>query len=200
MRRDACAIFEMAVLSTILILVPIAQFSSNSPFKGAPMKLRAFFTDIGGCICPDFLEDASTVLAEHFDLSADHVAWAKRDLWQDYACSFGARKLPAGSMLHTRIERQAWAEYADKAEIDATPEEIIEITRQCARPLDPGYEDLFARLDSQGIILGVISNNTSFFWYRQQDALGLERYFTQERVILSCDHGQSKKSPGLNGT
>ena len=159
------------------------------------MTLRAYFTDIGGCLCKDTLDDVSTCLLSRFCPSQDRLEKAKHALWNHYA--YMSAKKQCCDDAAEQMEKLAWAEFAAVAGIDASPEELVGFASECGRPLDPRYGALFQRLHDDGVVLGVLSNNTAFFWPRQRDALGIEALFPSERVILSCDYGVSKRSEKL---
>jgi HAD superfamily hydrolase (TIGR01509 family) len=162
------------------------------------MPLKAYFTDLGGCLFPDYLDAACQILVSKHGVSPDLAENAKQRLWNRHAYQRRANEATDIAVTDADTEAQAWTDFAAHAGIDASAEEIISTTAECARPLDPGYEGLMERLQNHGIILGVISNNTRFFWNRQRAALSLERFVPLHRVVLSCDHGVSKTSPGLD--
>lgn len=161
------------------------------------MKLLAFFTDLGGCLFPDLLDAACAMVASRYAASPERIQLAKERLWIRYAYATGPDKGTLNHSAQSQVEAEAWSEFVVNAGIAAQPEEMIAIADQCVQPLDPAYETLLEQLQCAGVVLGIISNNTAFFWRRQCEAMRLNRYFPPERVILSCDHGVSKKSEGL---
>jgi len=197
MRHDTWSAFEPNLFSDSLEYRDVFQPLDYSNPRSAKMSTFAFFTDIGGCLSPDFLDAACDMLTKHYNLSPDRVEQAKHELWNQHAYTAGQGKGATDAAMDAQTEKQAWAEFAERAGIDAPPEEIVAITAKYARPLDPNYENLLGLLQNHGIILGVISNNIAFVWRRQKEAMKLDRFFTTKRVILSCNFGLSKRSPGL---
>jgi HAD superfamily hydrolase (TIGR01509 family) len=153
------------------------------------MEPRAYFTDLGGCLFPDFLDTACGILAARYAITAERIEEARKGLWNIYAYAKGVY-----APTTAQAEKLAWASFAAEAGIDASPEEIVAVTAECVRPLDPEYVALLERLKKRGVVLGIISNNTEFFWERQRQALKLERFFPSEHVFLSCDYGAPKNS------
>jgi FMN phosphatase YigB (HAD superfamily) len=159
------------------------------------MKPLAYFTDLGGCLVPDYLDSAWAILSRQYGIASEMHQEVERTIWERYAYLPG--KTPYDNDTCCRLEREAWAQFCVLTGIHAESDDLIAATCLCAESLDPNYAALFERLQEQGIVLGVISNNTPFWWNRQCASLGLDRFFPRDRVILSCDYGVSKKSPGL---
>ena len=157
------------------------------------MTLRAHFTDIGGCLCPDVLDHVSACLLTRFPASSHHIQEAKTAFWNQYA--YGAPGIQGSDGGMDEMETQAWAQFARMAQIEVPPEELISISAECIQPLDARYIALLRCLHDDGVTVGIISNNISFIFERQREALGLDdTLIPPEQVILSCDYGVPKRS------
>ena len=161
------------------------------------MKALAYLTDLGGCLFPDVLETARNILIDNYPGSAENIEPAMASLWKHYAYSGLPDKHVTNNASHNLPELQMWNQFVKDARIPATAAEIVALTQDCWKPLDPSYVQLLEQLHHQGVILGIVSNNTTVFWERQREAMRLDNMIATERVILSCNYGVSKKSPGL---
>lgn len=160
------------------------------------MTQCAYYTDIGGCITPDVMDEVVAYLARRFAaVPPERLGYAKRIFWEKYA--YTPPNVQPGDDKADEWETAAWATFADMAGIDVSPEALIAITSKYCRPLDLRYIDFLRQAQDEGIILGIISNTTHFIWRRQQEALNISDLIPPERVILSYEYGVSKKSAKL---
>jgi putative hydrolase of the HAD superfamily len=75
-------------------------------------------------------------------------------------------------------------------------DDFIQMSDRFIRPVE-GMTSLLARLQAKGIELAICSNNSEFWYRRQMEKVGLNRFFSPSKVILSCRVGVSKSSPGF---
>ena len=158
------------------------------------MKPLAYFTDLGGCLVPDYLDTPGPFSPDN---TGSHQRCTKRSNARSGNDTPTFQERHHTTMILAAVSNGKPGQFCVVTGIHAEPDDLIAATCLCAESLDPHYAALFERLQEQGIVLGVISNNTPFWWRRQCASLGLDRFFPRDRVILSCDYGVSKKSSGL---
>jgi HAD superfamily hydrolase (TIGR01509 family) len=56
---------------------------------------------------------------------------------------------------------------------------------------------LLARLRSSGVPLAICSNNNEFWYQRQKVKVGLDKYFDDDKVVLSCHERVEKNNNTL---
>ena len=71
------------------------------------------------------------------------------------------------------------------------PRDLIDLTDSFIKPV-PEMIELLAKLREQDIPIALCSNNNVFWFARQWNKCGLDRYLEAGRAILSCDHGVTK--------
>jgi FMN phosphatase YigB (HAD superfamily) len=141
--------------------------------------------DLGGVLVPDPWETyflcPDIGLADQLRLDRNLVMTAALKLWRELS-------------LRPSSEDEYWSA------IEATLGTVIPrrlIAELSERAFEPN-PDAFLVLESlheHDVTLGVISDNTSFWYPKQRDALGLTRYVSDDLVFLSYEYGVNKSQP-----
>jgi len=156
--------------------------------------------DIGGVLAHDVWEhlylSVPNGIASKYSLSAAAVEKVGKKLWKD----FDKRKaeLPDDSI---GFEQEYWRKF--KIEFPQLPnsvtvESLIEMTRDFIQPVNAEeMNPVLARLKANGVSLAICSNNNEFWFQRQWDKLQLNRFFSDDKVVLSCREGTTKADQRL---
>ena len=155
--------------------------------------VKALIFDMGGVLVWDlwehlFLDEDG--IASLFGLSKKDARKVGEDLWEQFAYRSAEGK------HWQELEREYWELVIRTLHLPVDADNLIELSQKFIRPIS-GMGSLVQALNSQGIELGICSNNTEFWFERQMDALKLRRFFTPSKIILSCRIGSAKKSDDL---
>jgi HAD superfamily hydrolase (TIGR01509 family) len=158
--------------------------------------IRALIFDIGGVLASDVWEhlllDEEGGVTSALNLDAESVRREAQRLWEDFAYR------PAEEEDEWKnLEKEYWAVFVERFRLSKPVDFFIDLTESYIRPI-PGMLELLERLRSSGLKLGICSNNTEFWFRRQQRALDLYRFFRAENVILSSRVGAPKMSPDFS--
>ena len=74
-------------------------------------------------------------------------------------------------------------------------DDLVDLTDSFITPV-PAIIEILAKMRERGIPLALCSNNNVFWFSRQWDKCGLEKYVDAASAILSCDEGVTKSHPG----
>lgn len=158
---------------------------------------KAVIFDIGGVLAHDvwqhLLLDNDGVRSKYPDLDENELERVGKLLWEAFAY------LPETQRSNWQaLERQYWGQFIRYFDghlpQNVSTEEFIQMTDDFIRPVE-GMIPLLERLQLKGIDLAICSNNNEFWFRRQMDKLGLHRFFSPSKIILSCRIGVSKSSP-----
>ncbi|MBP5993612.1 MAG: HAD hydrolase-like protein [Candidatus Moranbacteria bacterium] len=159
--------------------------------------IQAVVFDLGGVLIRDpwewMLLRAEDNIADRFHLSRKDVARIGVELCGKYECS---------RWMHPLIEQEEawWMDFL--AALPEHPEELtveylIRETDRYIQPIEPERIRMtLERLLEKGMSLGICSNNVDFWFAKQWRRLELDRYFPEQRIILSQAIGATKRSPG----
>jgi FMN phosphatase YigB (HAD superfamily) len=155
--------------------------------------VKSVVFDIGGVLVVDLWEHLfldQNGIASRYKLPQERARAVAQDLWEVFACR------SAEGDGWRELEREYWSNVIKRLRLPASINDLIELSRTFIRPI-PRMTDLLERLNKQGMELAICSNNTEFWFWRQNEVLRLERFFAPHKIILSCRVGAQKKSEGL---
>lgn len=135
--------------------------------------------DIGGVLTPDPYETIVRRLAPSADLSNT------RGVWEKYA------------VLPRSDEANFWNEIGDALDTQLELDEITRVQHEIVVP-NPEAAPTFEYLQARGVKIGVLSNNTAFFYPYQAALVGLEHVADPGLCFLSHQQKMTKRS-GLIG-
>jgi FMN phosphatase YigB (HAD superfamily) len=143
--------------------------------------------DIGGVLADDVWETLflhpDGGIASRYGLDPAAVAETGRGLWE-----WASRR---------QLEESTyWAALEDRLEIQVSEDDRISLERLIRG--NPDAPRLVAGLVAAGARVGVLSNNTSFWWPKQLRLAGTPDLGAPDLRFLSCEQGVSKGDhPGL---
>jgi len=151
--------------------------------------INSLIFDIGGVLAYDVWEhlllDKGEGIVSIYKLDRQRVINAGDLLWKKFA--------HISSSDWKQLEIEYWTEFNNLLGIEIPIDEITQITDKFIKPMS-GMTKLLELLVAQNINLAICSNNTEFWFARQSQKLGLEKFVPPERIILSCRIGVSKSS------
>jgi HAD superfamily hydrolase (TIGR01509 family) len=151
--------------------------------------IKAVIFDIGGVLAYDVWEnlllDEKVGIAKAYNLDYNQVKQIGQTLWEQFAY--------ITSSDWKQMEVDYWNKFSQSLGISTTVSEFIDLTDIFIKPID-GMVDLLRKLKSTGVELAICSNNTEFWFHRQAMKLDFYKYFSAEKVLLSCRVGRSKSS------
>lgn len=157
--------------------------------------IRAILFDIGGVLAHDVWEnmllDRTDGIVGWYHLDETKVRMVGEELWDIFA-----HRAPVHQDDWQELEREYWEALISKLSLPATVDEMLMRTDRFIQPIE-GMISLLERLQTTGIQMAVLSNNTEFWYERQKRKLDFGRFFKPELVILSNRIGTSKASPSL---
>ena len=157
-----------------------------SPLQ-TPEGVDTVLLDIGNVLASDYWETLLLTpdlgLADLLHLDREHVNAVGVRLWQDFC------RAPTH-------EHAYWARLAEELEVPITDEHLSQIEH--LPRANPRAPEILADLAQRGARIGLISDNTSFWFTKQRALIGFGELLDAEVVLLSFEHGVSKSdSPGL---
>jgi HAD superfamily hydrolase (TIGR01509 family) len=162
--------------------------------------IQAVIFDMGGVLAQDVWEhmylDPEVGLASRFSLDGAELYKIGLLLWESFAY---IPEIPPNGWreLEFRYWKQFLHFYGERipqSVRDSGPQLLIEDTARFIVPV-PGVETELQRLQERGIALAMCSDNNEFWFRRQMDTCRLHRFFSPDKVALSCRVGVSKGSP-----
>src|SRR5262249_16978653 len=99
--------------------------------------------------------------------------------------------------VNTASEKDYWAEFGNELNIVISQEVVREIEAHVMTH-NPYLHDFLAQMKAQGIHLGIISNNTDFWFAKQLDTTTIAKYFDPDLIFLSHVTGISKQKAHPN--
>jgi len=155
--------------------------------------IRAVIFDIGGVLAYDVWEhlllDTERGVASICDLDVKQVRTVGQDLWNKFAY-----RATTGEEDWQDLEKEYWNTFIRTFNLSSSVNDFIKLTDKFILPID-GMTQLLEQLQLAGIDLAICSNNTEFWFKRQMDKLGLRRFFSPSRIVLSSRIGVPKSSP-----
>lgn len=151
--------------------------------------IKAVVFDIGGVLAQDVWENLLPYIASKYSLDYDEVYKVGKLLWKEFACLQGNN--------YQALEKQYWQKFIEslwdkKPPSNISEEKFIHLTEHFINPVGGGMVELLEKLQSQKINLAICSNNNEFWFRRQWNKLELHRFFSLNKVILSCRVGVQK--------
>lgn len=154
------------------------------------MQFKAIVFDIGGVLMHDVWEhvyfDDDGIAARY---GGDRAALQEIGvtLWEEFAYA-------------EHREEEYWSRFLEVARrvLSTTPtvSDLMELSWRYIRPvaLDQAVT-LLSELKEQGVVLGICSNNNSFWFAAQSKVFPFQNFFAPERIILSSQIGEAKTHP-----
>ena len=143
--------------------------------------------DIGNVLGPDVWEvvltDVEQGLVTRFELDEEAAVRAGEKAWKRYA------EADMGT------EGDFWADVSTELGVPI-PMDVVEEVRDALFFINPESRDVLEYVKARGVRIGVISNNTAFWFPRQDAEIHISSYADKELIFLSHEHGRSK-SGGL---
>ncbi|WP_326796284.1 hypothetical protein OG946_13105 [Streptomyces sp. NBC_01808] len=153
-----------------------------------PPPAATVLFDLGNVLFCDpwetLLLTPGTGLADRRGLDRERVRAEGTELWARYSLSATA-------------EESYWAELSAALRIPLTREFVRSLEEELLLP-HPEADRILAAAAASGRRIGIVSNNTTFWYAKQAAALDLLRFVDPALVFLSCTEGVSKGTrPGL---
>ena len=159
------------------------------------MAINAIVFDIGGVLAHDVWEPLVfgevNSIATICNLDSKKTREVGQILWDEFAHRSANEEIG-----WQELELNYWEKFINKLKLQISTENLLAITEQYIKPV-PGMLELVRQLHSRGLKLALCSNNTEFWYERQNKKLGLEYFFPKNNVILSSRVGISKESPNF---
>lgn len=154
----------------------------------APVPAAAVLFDLGNVLFCDpwesLLLTPGTGLADRRGLDREYVRAAGTELWARYS-------------LSATDEESYWAELSAALRTPLTGEFVRSLEEELLLP-HPEADRILTAAAASGRRIGIVSNNTTFWYAKQSAALDLPRFVDPGLVFLSCTAGVSKGTrPGL---
>jgi FMN phosphatase YigB (HAD superfamily) len=147
-------------------------------------KINNVLFDLGGVLTPDPMETLlfhEQGICGQLGVDPAIVLAGLETVWKKYDREFGGK------------DKDFWAEVSDLAGV-AIASELVAETFDNVMTVNPEATQVIATLRSQNTRVGLISNNTAFFYPMQQQALGIDKLIDPHLIFLSHDVGKSKGS------
>jgi FMN phosphatase YigB (HAD superfamily) len=154
--------------------------------------IKAVFFDIGGIIIQDpwewMMVDSENNISEMFGLDPEEVASIGKEVWGGYD--------KVNPPDYHSFELQYWNDFLSKISNkpdSLTPEYVIARANEYLTPINEGVIlKLLQELREKGVVLGICSNNTEFWFQRQKMVFDFDRLFDEKQIILSQRVGLTK--------
>jgi beta-phosphoglucomutase-like phosphatase (HAD superfamily) len=147
--------------------------------------VKTVLLDIGGVLAADSWEwlilTPTRGLADRFGLPRDVAEQVGKRLWRKY------------SLIPSTAD-QYWSEFAAAVSIAVPPPLTISELEDELITASPTAFSLLSYLADRDLRIGVISDNTSFWYARQTAMLDLDSYVLPEVVYLSFEQRRNKKA------
>jgi FMN phosphatase YigB (HAD superfamily) len=145
-------------------------------------ELEVALFDLGGVLVCDpwqsLLLTPERGLADRFNLDRTTVEMVGESLWLHYSSQ-------------EETEGHYWRDVAWKLGIKITPELVRDLESELLY-VNPAATTILETLRNVGVRLGVVSDNTSFWYRKQAELIALERYLDPDLVFLSYLFGVHK--------
>jgi FMN phosphatase YigB (HAD superfamily) len=158
--------------------------------------IRGVIFDVGGVLAYDVWEhllcdpsgDPLSVSAK-YQIPASQLEKIGATLWSKFDRVKGDP---------TTLENGYWQQFLSLAQgypaLSSVPVgDLVTLSEVFIRPVNKeDTTQLLEWLVTKGVHLGICSNNNEFWFLRQMQQLGLYRFFSPKRIILSCHYGITK--------
>jgi FMN phosphatase YigB (HAD superfamily) len=138
--------------------------------------------DIGGVLASDYWETLLLTpragLADRLSQPRDVVEAAGSQVWEEFA-------------TREATEAEYWQRLADVLGHPVDLQVVAEVEHRLVRG-NPTARGLVEELRGRGVRVGVVSNNTSFWWPKQLRLAGVDELVDGELLFLSCRFGCTK--------
>jgi FMN phosphatase YigB (HAD superfamily) len=162
---------------------------TTSDLGTVPEYIETVLLDVGGVL---YVDPWQTVLlssgsghrgiAERLGLDPAHVATAAETLWPIFA-------------VRESTESEYWSALEDCLGTELPSELLDRVSRQLLRPL-AGARDVLEAISDRKV--GVITDNTTFWYARQSEDLRLSHFVSSDIELVSSRLGcQKSEYPGL---
>ena len=151
----------------------------------------AVILDVGGVLAQNIWEPMFDDLAVRYRLGRKRIHQIGRLLWETFAY---VPETPANTWRD--MERRYWEIFRHTCKVPLTVEKLIARTDRYIVPVE-GMRPILDALKARRTRLVICSNNNEIWWPRQAKKLQLEKYFADNRLILSSRIGAPKNSPRL---
>lgn len=157
-----------------------------SPLE-VPEGVDTVLLDIGNVLASDYWETLLLTpdlgLADVLHLDRERVKSVGIRLWQDFC------RAPAE-------ERTYWTRLSEELGVPITDDHLSQVEH--LPHANPRVSEILADLQQRELRIGLISDNTSFWYAKQAALIGFGQTLDEDLVLLSFERGVSKSdSPGL---
>ena len=175
--------------SKMALEMPMLPIDSAMYRKVVPRSVVAILFDIGGVLTPDPWETIICTpkrgLAARIGVPAERLSPHATAMWAKYA-------------PQQTEERAYWEELAKLSGV-AIPADLATSVQDELIVANAGARDVLRKARELGIRIGIVSDNTTFWYRRQASLLGIEDLVDASLVFLSFEQGlrKSTKHGGL---
>lgn len=151
-----------------------------------PNHIDTVLFDLGGVLVCDPWESLLLTpdrgLADRLDLDRATVERVGHSLWRRYS-------------LRPTSEAHYWKTLASELDVGLSSEFIAQLEAELLFA-NPRAKEILDRMSEQGVRIGIISDNTSFWYPKQARLIGLEPYLEPTLSFLSYVFGVHKDLEG----
>jgi FMN phosphatase YigB (HAD superfamily) len=174
-----------------LLLFVMCFCVSFSAFTG---EYKAIIFDMGNVLIPSKQDDITNELSEHYNIDREEVS----------AYLGGPGRQDKRALMRADIDfAEFWSRLSSHLNIDPDPEKGEKFWyHTCLTWIEQQryhieiYQQVFADLKKQGVVLGVLSNTNKPTLEAARD-FGLFKHFEEDMLIFSCQVNLSKPENGI---
>ncbi|MCA1707687.1 MAG: hypothetical protein LC808_32220 [Actinobacteria bacterium] len=149
-------------------------------------RIENVLFDLGGVLTSDpwesFLLTPARGIADLLGLDRAQVEAEGRALWDEYC-------------VRESAEDEYWRDLERRLGVSIPTTVRLEV-ESTLLIVNPWASEILATLYNSAFRIGVASDNTSFWFPRQEDLLGLDKYVSPDITFLSYRHGVRKNASG----
>lgn len=164
-------------------------------------KIQAVIFDVGGVLLYDVWEhlflDEDQGLVALYGLPREKLEAVGNELWEEFAYVSASAE-----QTWQKIEKEYWANFIEKFEGEflfrqaPNIQQLIELSKKFIKPVnETDTLSLLGKLEEKKVMLAICSDNNEFWFARQMESSGFDRFFLPKNIILSCKIGVSKLHP-----